>query len=125
MQCRFLGGGEMGLQGAMMDYLAPDSGHRQYSTALNNIGLLVGTWGRVTQTGADYLYINDGANLKDGTLTGEEENVGVRVICDPAGNNAGDMLIATGVSSCFQTPSGKLARRILTRRAGDIVRVYP
>jgi len=31
-----------------------------------------------------YLYVDDSSMLRDGTLTGEEENVGVRVICDPA-----------------------------------------
>ena len=93
-------------------------------SGLNNIGLLVTVWGRVTQVGDDYLYINDGSALKDGTLTGAEENLGVRVICDPSDYNTGDYLIVTGISSCFETPSG-LARRILTRRPEDVRPVSP
>lgn len=80
---------------------------------LNNIGLLVRVWGKVTQIGDDYLYIDDGSKLKDGTLTGEEENIGVRVICDPTGHNEGDFLIVTGISSCFETPSGQIAKRVI------------
>jgi Tol biopolymer transport system component len=92
---------------------------------LSNVGLLVAVWGRVTVKGADYLYVDDGARLRDGTLTGEEENVGVRVICDPSSYTAGDFLIVTGISSCFETPAGEIARRILTRKPEDIRKVYP
>lgn len=87
---------------------------------LNNIGLLVRTWGKVTQIGTDYLYIDDGSGLKDGTLTGTEKNVGVRVICDPAGHKNGDFLTVTGISSCFETASGRIAARVLTRRGSDV-----
>ena len=94
------------------------------ASGLNNIGLLVTTWGKVTQIGSGYLYIDDGSNLKDGTLTGAEENIGVRVICDPSGYISDDYLIVTGISSCFGTPSG-LARRILTRQSEDLDKVWP
>lgn len=67
----------------------------------NNIGLLVKTWGRVTQTGADYFYINDGANLMDGTTTGGAPNVGVRVLSAPGALLPGDFVIVTGISSSF------------------------
>ena len=103
---RSLGGLDSGVSGAK---------------GLYNIGLLVRVWGKVTQVGEDYLYIDDGSALKDGTLTGAEENIGVRVICDPTDYTSGDYLIVTGISSCFETPSG-LARRILTRRPADIHR---
>ena len=86
---------------------------------LNNIGLLIRAWGKVTQVGEGYLYIDDGSALKDGTSTGAEENVGVRVICDPAGYSSGEKVEVTGISSCFWTPSG-IARRILTRKPEDI-----
>lgn len=91
-------------------------------SGLNNIGLLITAWGRVNQIGDGYLYINDGSALRDGTLTGTEENIGVRVICDPTDYDTGDYLIVTGISSCFETPSG-LARRILTRRPSDIHKI--
>ena len=90
------------------------------ASGLCNIGLLVTTWGKVTQVGDGYLYIDDGSNLLDGTLTGEEENIGVRVLCDPTGYAVGDYLIVTGISSCFETPSGDIARRILTRKPEDV-----
>jgi Tol biopolymer transport system component len=95
------------------------------SAGLYNIGLLLRAAGKVTQIGTDYLYINDGSNLKDGTMRGADENVGVRVICDPAGYAPGDFLTVTGISSCFETPSGDIARRILTRRAEDVSKLAP
>lgn len=90
---------------------------------LNNIGLLIRVFGKVTQIGPDYLYINDGSNLRDGTITDGVENLGVRVICDPTGYNRGDFLVVTGISSCFEPSQGVIARRILTRRGEDINRV--
>jgi len=104
------GAGQKGIQGA---------------SGLSNIGLLITTWGRVTQIGAEYLYIDDGSALEDGTYTGMERNIGVRVICDPADYDVGDYLIVTGISSCFETPSGDIARRILTRRPEDVRKVAP
>lgn len=83
-----------------------------------------GSWDTVTGTGEGYLYIDDGSCLDDGTQTAGVENIGVRVICDPTDYNAGDYLIVTGISSCFETPSG-LARRILTRRPTDIQKIAP
>ena len=65
------------------------------------------------------------AKLDDGTKTGEAENIGVRVICDPSSYTAGDFLIVTGISSCFETPSGEIARRILTRKPEDVRKVNP
>ena len=109
---RALGGGASGLQPGVLN-----------GFGLNNIGLLVNAWGRVTQVGEDYLYIDDGSKLKDGTLTGAEENIGVRVICDPTDYDAGDYLIVTGISSCFETPSAQIARRILVRRPSDIRKI--
>ncbi|MBP6965696.1 MAG: hypothetical protein KBC96_14980 [Armatimonadetes bacterium] len=92
---------------------------RSLMIGLDPTGLLVRTWGKVTQVGDGYLYIDDGSGLKDGTSTGAEENVGVRVICDPAGYSSGDKVEVTGISSCFQTPSG-IARRILIRKPEDV-----
>jgi len=113
MANRCLGGGPVG----------PYTSGVKGSEGLNNIGLLIRTWGKVTQIGSDYLYIDDGSYLRDGTLTEVEENIGVRVICDPAGYAVGDKLIVTGISSCFRTPSGGNARRVLTRGAGDVRKV--
>lgn len=90
---------------------------------LQNLGLLVRTWGRVTRIGDGYLYVDDGSAIRDGTFTGAEENVGVRVICDPAGYAVNDLISVTGISSCFETPSSQLARRILTRGSSDVFKV--
>ena len=122
---RDLGGGDAGMQQGVWSWQwVKEEGTWKYvwreSQGLNNIGLLIRTSGKVTQIGDGYLYINDGSNLKDGTFTGAQENTGVRVICDTTGYEIGDYLIVTGISSCFETPSG-LARRILTRDAADIV----
>ncbi len=91
------------------------------SAGLTNTGLLVQTCGTVTFTAPGYLYINDGWNLRDGTVTAGRDNIGVRVVCDSSGFTEGDFIAVTGISSCFTTPSGAIARRILVSSAGDIV----
>jgi len=106
---RLLGGGAHGRQAAIKG-----------GTGLNNIGLLVRIWGKVTQVGSDYLYVDDGSAIKDGTLTGSTENVGVRVVCDPTGYVEGEYLMLTGISSCFKNASDQMQRRVLVRQASDI-----
>ena len=71
----------------------------------NNIGLLVKVWGKVTQMGTDYFYINDGSGLKDGSSTDTTQNVGIRILTAPGTLNAGDFVIITGVSSTFDISS--------------------
>ncbi|MDO8585408.1 MAG: sugar-binding protein [Armatimonadota bacterium] len=80
----------------------------------NNIGLAVTVFGRVTQrqtSDPKYFYVDDGSGLRDGTLTGGTENVGVRVIADPASWAEGSYVVVTGVSSCFKD-GGALKRQI-------------
>lgn len=91
---------------------------RSFYDGLNNIGLLIKTWGRVTDIGPDYLYIDDGSKLSDGT-----GSIGIRVICDPAGYSPGDFLAVTGISSCFRMPTEDIARRILTRSPADVRKI--
>jgi hypothetical protein len=69
----------------------------------NNIGLLVTTWGKVTQRDPanQFFYIDDGSGLRDGTSTGSEQNVGVRVIADPTPYPSGSYVTITGVVSTF------------------------
>jgi len=93
------------------------------ASGLYNVGLLIRTSGTVTQIGDGYLYIDDASGIRDGTFTYTEENIGVRVICDPTGYIAGDYLIVTGISSCFETPSAQIARRILVRKPEDVQKV--
>lgn len=82
-------------------------------TGLNNIGLLVTTWGKITEIGDGYYYIDDGAGLRDGTKTGDANNVGIRVTCDPNSHQTGEFTMVTGISSVFKTPDGKIARLLL------------
>src|SRR5690606_30155191 len=84
------------------------------ASGLNNIGLLVTTWGTVTWIGDGYLYLDDGSGLRDGTGP-----VGIRVIYDPTGYGVGDYLNVRGISSCFST-GNSVARQILIRSMDDI-----
>ena len=88
---------------------------------LNNIGLLVRTWGRVTAVAGGYLYIDDGSGLLDGTDTNGSPNAGVRVVAATAGFVPGDFVCVTGISSCFTTGAGTLARQILPRDSAGLV----
>jgi hypothetical protein len=73
---------------------------------LNNIGSFVTAFGKVTQrqtTDPKYFYIDDGSGVRDGTTTSGVENVGVRVIADPASYMAGSYVCARGILSCFDS----------------------
>ncbi len=84
---------------------------------LRNIGLLICTWGRTTYVGSDdedFVYIDDGSRLDDGS-----GHVGLRVKCcnfsKPA---AGAFVAVTGVSSC-EDLGGRLIPVVKTRKQGD------
>ncbi len=77
---------------------ATGAGQRGVSGAkgLNNIGLLVTIWGKVTATGRGWFYVDDGSGVSDGS-----GSVGVYV--DDEGQTvpgAGDYVCVTGISSC-------------------------
>ena len=106
MTNRDLGGGDFaydsgagtGQQGVYNAWLL------QEAMGLSNIGVLVKTWGTVTQIdpSGDYFYICDGSALADGTMTGQDDNIGVRVT-DPSGApapSAGNKVEIIGISSC-------------------------
>ncbi|MDO8589574.1 MAG: cellulase family glycosylhydrolase [Armatimonadota bacterium] len=72
----------------------------------NNIGLFATVFGIVTQrqtTAPMYFYVDDGSGRRDGTTTGGSENVGVRVISDPAGFAEGSYVAVKGAVSCFDS----------------------
>jgi hypothetical protein len=75
----------------------------------------------VTQIGSDYLYVDDGSLVRDGTYTTGQSNLGVRVACDPQGRQIGDYLVVTGVISCFRTPAHAVAGLVLPRSPDDIM----
>ncbi|MDO8588601.1 MAG: NBR1-Ig-like domain-containing protein [Armatimonadota bacterium] len=80
----------------------------------NNVGLYATAYGAVTQRQTidpKYFYIDDGSGLIDGTTTGGAENVGIRVIADPASYPEGCYVAVEGISSCFD--SGGLRPLIL------------
>ncbi|MGQ9456453.1 MAG: carboxypeptidase-like regulatory domain-containing protein, partial [Armatimonadota bacterium] len=109
---RQLGGGSFGKQGAVLD-LFPDS----YAVGLNNIGLLVRTWGRVSyiDPGSNYFYIDDGSGLKDGS-----GRTGIRVSC--AGlpvPTIGRYVIITGISGTTLL-NGKIVRLLKPRSEDDL-----
>ncbi|MDO8588416.1 MAG: hypothetical protein Q7T82_15420 [Armatimonadota bacterium] len=71
-----------------------------------NIGSMVTVYGIVTQrktTDPKYFYIDDGCGIRDGTTTDGAENVGVRIIADPAGYPVGAYLAGIGIASCFDS----------------------
>ncbi|MEI6914285.1 MAG: hypothetical protein WCL39_04050 [Armatimonadota bacterium] len=116
------------LGGGDFDYtVSPRKGQCGISgtVGINNIGLLVKTYGTVTQVGIGYFYVDDGNHLLDGTSTNSEMNVGVRVISSAAGYVPGDLLSVIGISSCYTPSVGQTVRRIVPRGGDDIVKMAP
>lgn len=114
--------------GALNDYTPGVEG----GTGLNNIGLLIRTWGKVTYVDsvAKCFYINDGLGRKDGSvhLEGTEvvENVGIRVSYDnlAAGNDivapaVGQYVAVTCISSTVLV-NEKIQPNLRPRRQSDI-----
>jgi hypothetical protein len=88
----------------------------------NNLGLMVRICGRITSVGKDYIYIDDGSALIDGTFLNGKRNTGVRVICRNASDwKLDDYVSVTGISSYFETADGGLARCVRTRSPEDIL----
>lgn len=85
---------------------------------VNNIGLLVSTWGRVTTKGDGFLCLDDGSGIRN-----EYQSEGVRIVCNPTDYEIGDRIAVIGISSCFARPDGKLGKRILTRGPADLRRI--
>lgn len=85
---------------------------------VNNIGLLIRTWGVVTAVHSGFFYIDDGSGVSDGF-----GSKGVKVYGTvPVGGGEtalGKFVAVTGISSC-EKPEGDLIRVILTRSPEDI-----
>lgn len=97
---------------------SPYSGQKGIDGAvgLNNIGLLVKTWGRVTYVGSSYFYIDDGSGLNDGS-----GHTGIRMyfMSGVAPPQVGEYVVVTGISSTFYA-SPALRRMIRVRDQEDI-----
>lgn len=121
-------GGQLGLQDAVWAkrwVKIPGDGSElkwMQASGLNNIGLLVKVWGKVTQIDPDgrYFYLDDGAGLLDDTKTGDISNVGVRIAADGRSYTNGQFLTVTGISSSFKCQDGKLRRLIKVETSDDI-----
>ncbi|MCL5104847.1 MAG: S8 family serine peptidase [Armatimonadetes bacterium] len=82
----------------------------------NNIGLLATVFGRVTATGWTYMYIDDGANLHDGSgLTG------LKIITGNFTKPSTGRVRVTGIISVEQPASGVSIPVIRVRRQSDIM----
>jgi hypothetical protein len=77
------------------------------SSGPNNVGLLVTLCGRVGTFGSGYYYLNDGVALADGTRTGSEDNIGVKVMTPPGSLLRNDWTQVTGVSSILVSDTGR------------------
>lgn len=92
-------------------------GEPQGMEGLNNLGLLVQTWGRSVKAGSGYFVLDDGSGME----LGDPEHPGVRVEL-PIGvafPPVGSFVTVTGISSCYR--SGEhLYRRVLPRSSEDI-----
>ncbi len=91
---------------------------------LNNIGLLVTCWGKVTQVVQSsgvysYVYIDDGSSIRDGAGSYKGIRVDVRGLTGWTPPAAGKYIIVTGISSTAVI-NGQVQRRIKVRSASDI-----
>ncbi len=111
--------------GALNEYTPGVEG----GTGLNNIGLLIRTWGKVTfvDTANKIFYINDGANRDDGS-----GHIGLRVSYDnlAPGNTiepppVGSYVAVTCICSTWRNPAGKIHPNLRPRRQDDITVIAP
>lgn len=99
---RALGGGDLGEPPLGQYGVAGGSG-------LNNIGILVHTWGLITETGAGYVMIDDGSG---------PVRVDTTTLATPPTSG---YISVIGISSLYQaTPGGERTRLVLPRKQGDI-----
>jgi hypothetical protein len=117
---RNLGGGPLGLQEGITADCAYVTSSGLCTCGLNNIGLLVRSWGTVTEVGTDCFWIDDGFGI-----AGDVGHRGVRVVTTglqvPEGLHEGAYALATGISGSVEIVGGKLARKITPRNSDDIV----
>lgn len=90
------------------------------ASGLNNVGLLVRAWGKVTSVGTDYFYFDDGSNCDDGSGA-----TGVRVVgitgYMPSVN---DYVAVTGISG-LATYATDYARTIRLALSSDLSGISP
>ncbi len=82
---------------------------------LNNVGLLVTTFGMVTYGNSSAFYIDDGSALNDGS-----GHIGVKVFASGLIIPLGGFVKATGISMCETNAQNKLVRLLRVRTQDDI-----
>lgn len=102
----------------------------QNGMGVNNIGLLIKTWGKVTYCDplGKFFYIDDGSARKDGTKNGTQDVKGVRVSIDQLapGNSigmpaSGALVTIVGVISTWQDSANKVWPNVRPRNQQDVV----
>lgn len=84
-------------------------------SGLTTTGLLITVWGRVTATGEDHFFVDDGSL----------DDLGIKVKCSVSAlPELGQFVLATGVSTLEAQPDGKGIPAIRARRESDI-RIFP
>jgi hypothetical protein len=116
-----LGGGQLGYQQGVYGWaLVPDFITKvperiwYQVSGLNNIGLLVKTWGTVTEVGTGYFCVGEGLGPKANTVKvyGTASNI-------EAADLVGKFVSVTGVCGC-EKPSDYIIPVIKTRTVDDI-----
>jgi hypothetical protein len=125
MNNKTTGGGWFGGQPGVLDNAVTGV----YSAGLNNVGMLVRTWGRVTGSGVTApgatFWINDGSNLIDGFYFGNQNKaIGIAVLLQPDGVWPTGYNGVTGILRCIRNPYGKPVRLLVPRDGSDMT-FYP
>lgn len=113
MNNRKVGGGAYGRQDAVLN----NSLTNEYATGLNNVGLLVRSWGRVqyVEPSGNYFYMDDGSGLMDGS-----GHRGIRVaIAGLPAPSPGSFVLVTGISSTTLI-GGNTVRMLRPRHVNDL-----
>jgi parallel beta-helix repeat protein/predicted outer membrane repeat protein len=86
------------------------------AAGMNNIGLMVTTWGNITSVGSGYFYLDDGSALDDGS-----GRKGLKVLATGFTFPATGYIKVTGISSCEKGADAKIIRLLRVRKQEDIV----
>lgn len=86
------------------------------AAGMNNIGLMVTTWGNITSVGSGYFYLDDGSALDDGS-----GRKGLKVLGTGFTFPATGYIKVTGISSCEKGAGAKIIRLLRVRKQEDIV----
>ncbi|MDH7602893.1 MAG: choice-of-anchor Q domain-containing protein [Armatimonadota bacterium] len=117
MSNQFVGGGDLWMPDIAWSNVPYGQKGVQNGYGLNNIGLLIKTWGRVISVGEGEFRVDDGSILDSG-VPGE---LGVRVVV-PDGvevPSVGSIVSVTGISSC-RLFGGSVCRLVRVRCQADI-----